>query len=80
MEVKIHIGFGTLKMKCTQYGICGQVAFKNARAMVFSKSGGRATICGWVHKILIFRVGGCPCPNIHLPSPAKSLSGGPGGT
>jgi hypothetical protein len=23
MEVNIYIGFWTLKMKCTQYGICG---------------------------------------------------------
>ena len=27
-------------MKCTQYGICSQAAFKNARAMFFSKLGG----------------------------------------
>jgi hypothetical protein len=25
-----------LKVKCTQYGICSQVAFKNARAIFFS--------------------------------------------
>ena len=43
MEVNIHIGFWTLEMKCTQYGICGEVAFKNARAMVFWKSGGAGT-------------------------------------
>ena len=36
----IYIGFETLKVKCTQYGICSQVAFKNARAMFFSFSGG----------------------------------------
>jgi hypothetical protein len=29
-----------LKVKCTQYGICNQAAFKNARAMFFSKLGG----------------------------------------
>jgi hypothetical protein len=40
MEVIIYIGFRTLDVKCTQYGVCGEVAFKNARAMVFSKSGG----------------------------------------
>ena len=50
MEVNIYIGFETLKMKCTQYGICGQVAFKNASTIVFSKSGGRATIFGRVQK------------------------------
>lgn len=27
-------------MKCTQHGICVQVAFKNARAMLLSKLGG----------------------------------------
>ena len=38
MEVNIYyIGFWTLEMKCTQYGICEEVAFKNARAMVFLK-------------------------------------------
>jgi hypothetical protein len=31
----IYIGFETLKMKCTQYGICSQAAFKNARAKFF---------------------------------------------
>jgi hypothetical protein len=31
MEVTIYIGFWTLKMKCTQYGSCGQVACKTAR-------------------------------------------------
>ena len=37
-----YIRFGTLKVKCThQYEFCGQVAFKNARAMIFSKSDGQ---------------------------------------
>ena len=35
MEVHIYIGFETLKVKCTQYGICSQVALNNARAMFF---------------------------------------------
>ena len=34
-----YIGFWTLEMKCTQYGNCGEVAFKNARAMIFLKVG-----------------------------------------
>jgi hypothetical protein len=38
--VHIYIGFETLKVKCTQYGICTQAAFKNARAMFYSKLGG----------------------------------------
>jgi hypothetical protein len=37
--VYIYIGFETLKVKCTQYGICSQAAFKNARAMFFLKLG-----------------------------------------
>ena len=36
----IYIAFETLKVKCTQYGICSQAAFNNARAMIFSKFGG----------------------------------------
>src|ERR1700737_2020045 len=50
MKVNIYIGFETLKMKCTQYGICGQVAFKNATTIVFSKSGRRAAVFGRVQK------------------------------
>ena len=42
----IYIGFWTLKVKCTQCGICGWVAFKNARTMIFSKSG-RASRSSW---------------------------------
>jgi hypothetical protein len=34
-KVHIYIGFETLKVKCTQYGICSQAAFKNAIAMFF---------------------------------------------
>ena len=39
-EVHVYIEFETLKVKCTQYGICSQAAFKNARAMFFLKLGG----------------------------------------
>ena len=31
MEVKIYIGFWTLKPKCTQYGLYEQATFKNAK-------------------------------------------------
>ena len=31
MKVNIYIGFWTLKMKCIQYGLYGQAAFKHAR-------------------------------------------------
>ena len=34
-----YIWFGTLKVKRTQYGICEEAVFKNAKAMVFPKSG-----------------------------------------
>ena len=34
------MGFETLKVKYTEYGICSQAAFKNARAMFFLKLGG----------------------------------------
>ena len=39
LEVHIYIGLQTLKVKCTQYGICSQAAFKNVRAMFFLKLG-----------------------------------------
>jgi hypothetical protein len=39
VEVHIYIGFEALKVKPTQYGICSQVAFKNARAMFFFEVG-----------------------------------------
>ena len=35
-----YIGFETLQMKCTRYEICGQVAFKNARTIVFQNWAG----------------------------------------
>jgi len=58
MKVNIYIGFGTLEMKCTQYEICEEVAFKIARAKVFLKvmqgrhkfPGASKTsrfLCGW---------------------------------
>ena len=50
MKVNIYIEFETLKMMCTQYGICGQVAFKNASTIVFSKSGGWPVVFGRVQK------------------------------
>ena len=39
MEVSIYIEFWTLKMKCTQHGLYGQEAFKNAKAILFFKVG-----------------------------------------
>ena len=35
----IYSGFWTLKMKCTRYGLYGQVAFKNARVILFLEIG-----------------------------------------
>jgi hypothetical protein len=40
IEGALYIGFQTLKVKCTQYGICSQAAFKNVMTMFFSKLGG----------------------------------------
>ena len=37
MEMNIYIGFWTLKMKCTQYGLYGQAAFKNLHAIFILK-------------------------------------------
>jgi hypothetical protein len=52
MEVHIHIGFETLKVKCTRYGICSQATFKNARAMFFFVFGrGRQLFSGGFEKI-----------------------------
>ena len=39
----IYVGLWTLKVKCTQYGICGYTTFKNARAMVSFEVGGVGT-------------------------------------
>jgi len=71
VEVHIYIEFETLKVKCTQYGICSQAAFKNVRAMFFSKLGGAGSS---------FRLGskksragtkisreGCPRPDLTPP-------------
>lgn len=40
MEVNLYIGFWTLEMKCTQYGLRAQATFQNARANLFSRSRG----------------------------------------
>jgi hypothetical protein len=66
--VHIYIGFETLKVKCTQYGICSQAAFKNARAMFFLLSGGAGSYFqAGLKKIQagaeISREG-CPRPNL----------------
>src|ERR1700738_720627 len=66
-EVNIYIGFETLKMKCTQYGICGQVGFKNASTLVFSKSGGRAAVFGRAQK----NVGDCSLTEYSPPRKAR---------
>ena len=59
MEVDIlYVGFQSLKMKCTQHGICNLVAFKNARALVFSKSGGAGINVIWNPENVNFFLGG----------------------
>ena len=51
MKRNIYIGFWTLKVKCTYYEMCGEMTFKNARAMdFFLKS---SMNFGGVHKSLI---------------------------
>jgi len=68
VEVHIYIGFETWKVKCTQYGICSQAAFKNARAMFSSKLCGAGS-CFWSGSKK-FRAGenisreGCPHPDL----------------
>jgi hypothetical protein len=70
MEVHKYIGFETLKVKCTQYGICSQAAFKNARAMFF--------VFGWDGQLFSGRfeknpgggrnlAGGLPPPGYDIP-------------
>jgi hypothetical protein len=68
--VHIYIGFETLKVKCTQYEICSQAAFKNATTIfIFILFSGGAGSC--------FRAGlknsragakflreGCPRPDL----------------
>ena len=44
----IYIGYETLKVKCTQYVICSQAAFKNARAKFFYFRAGRTAVFGRV--------------------------------
>ena len=70
MEVNIYIEFETLKMKCTQYGICGEVALKNASIIVFSKSGRRPAVFGRVQKN-----GGAAAPDKIFPPPKSSWGG-----
>jgi hypothetical protein len=69
--VHIYIGFETLKVKCTRYGICSQAAFKNARAMFFSKLGGAGNIFRSGSKKsragAIFLQEGCPRPDLTPP-------------
>jgi hypothetical protein len=44
MKVNIYIGFWTLKIKFTQYGLYEQAAFKNAR---LGQGRGRPGLGGW---------------------------------
>ena len=70
MKVNIYIGFWALKVKCTQYGICSQAAFKNARTMFFSKLGGVGSS---------FQSGsknsreGYPCPDLTPPKVRRGV-------
>ena len=54
-----YIGFWTLKMKCTQYGVYGQVAFKNANAILFfeiGRSGQQFSIDIWKFYIQFYLI------------------------
>jgi hypothetical protein len=51
VEVHIYIGFETLKVKCTQYGICSQTTFKNARVIFFVFGRGGQLFSGGFEKI-----------------------------
>ena len=67
MEVNICIGFWTLKMKCTQYGLYGQAAFKDARVML--GSGGRGS--GFFGDALALCLDACNARHGYLESPAQ---------
>ena len=70
-QLNIYIGFWTLEMKCTQYGICGEVAFKNARALVFLevRQGGQKISGG--SKKSRFLCGATAPARIYLPQKAR---------
>jgi hypothetical protein len=57
--IYIYIGFWTLKMKCTQYGLYGQLALKNARLRPRSR---QAKVGGGGARLWPFRCYSCPPP------------------
>jgi hypothetical protein len=72
MEVNIYIGFWTLEMKCAQYGLYGQAAFKNAQGNCFvfllfmkSNEAGNNFLSG--SKNFEFFLWGCPEAPDHGP-------------
>ena len=69
----LYIGFWTLKVKNTQYGISAEVALKNARAMIFSKLGG-ADSSFWSYPVIPISLWGLPLPA--STSPKRLLGGG----
>ena len=73
MEVNIYIGFWTLKMKCTQYAICGEVAFKNVRAMIFWKSDGAGRSFRTGPENPDFFVGQLPLPESTSPTGSSGV-------
>ena len=66
--------FWTLKVKCTRYRICGEVAFKIVRQWFFRSRTWRAKVFGRVKKIPISLWG--RCPYLYLPPPQGSYRGG----
>ena len=59
-----------LKVKCTQYGICNQAAFKNSKAMFFSKLGGAGNNFRSASKISLK---GVPNPNLTPPKVCEEM-------
>ena len=60
-----YIEFWTFKVKCTQYGICEQAVFQNARAICFWKSDGADNSCRSRSKIWKFGKCQIACLNPH---------------
>ena len=61
--MRIHVGFWTLKVNCTQYGFLRQAAFKNARAMYFfetKRGGNRFWLVSFNILLFVLFYGGLP--------------------
>ena len=66
----MYIEFWAFKVKCSQYGICGQVAFKNTRVIIiyFEIRQGGQQLSIKIQKKLKLKIGGAPAlrpPSAH---------------